>query len=98
MSQQPTSRVKLGTFVGVFTPTVLTILGVIMFLRMGWVDANAGIRGALLIVIIANTITLITALSMSVFLPLSLILLPIHQIHFASPICMMLISLVIQAA
>lgn len=65
MSNQPTNRVKLGTFVGVFTPTVLTILGVIMFLRMGWVVANAGLWGALLIVIIANTITLITALSMS---------------------------------
>jgi solute carrier family 12 (potassium/chloride transporter), member 4/6 len=27
---------KLGTFIGVFTPTVLTILGVIMYLRFGW--------------------------------------------------------------
>jgi amino acid transporter len=65
MSEQPSNPVKLGTFVGVFTPTVLTILGVIMFLRMGWVVSNAGLRGALLIVVIANTITLITALSMS---------------------------------
>jgi hypothetical protein len=28
---------KLGTFLGVFTPTILTILGVIMYLRFGWV-------------------------------------------------------------
>ncbi len=27
---------KLGTFIGVFTPTILTILGVIMYLRFGW--------------------------------------------------------------
>jgi solute carrier family 12 (potassium/chloride transporter), member 4/6 len=65
MNNEPSNPVKLGTFVGVFTPTVLTILGVIMFLRMGWVVSNAGLRGALLIVVIANTITLITALSMS---------------------------------
>ena len=33
-----------GTFAGVFTPTVLTILGVIMYLRTGWVVGNAGTR------------------------------------------------------
>ncbi len=36
----------LGTFDGVFTPTILTILGVIMFLRLGWVVGNAGFIGA----------------------------------------------------
>lgn len=56
---------KLGTFIGVFTPTVLTILGVIMYLRMGWVVGNAGMVGAFLIVLLANSITLVTALSMS---------------------------------
>lgn len=35
---------KFGTFGGVFTPNVLTILGVIMFLRTGWVVGNAGLR------------------------------------------------------
>ena len=65
MNDSPPTPVKLGAFVGVFTPTVLTILGVIMFLRMGWVVSNAGLRGTLLIVVIANAITLITALSMS---------------------------------
>lgn len=56
---------KLGTFIGVFTPTVLTILGLMLYLRMGWVVGNAGLAGAILIVIIANAITLATALSMS---------------------------------
>ncbi|MBW2737051.1 MAG: hypothetical protein JRH20_32105, partial [Deltaproteobacteria bacterium] len=27
---------KFGWFAGVFTPSILTILGVVMYLRMGW--------------------------------------------------------------
>jgi amino acid transporter len=56
---------KLGTFLGVFTPTILTILGVIMYLRFGWVVGHAGIGRALLLVCMANAITLVTALSFS---------------------------------
>ena len=56
---------KFGTFGGVFTPTLLTILGVIMYLRLGWVVGNAGLLGALVIIIISYGITLTTALSMS---------------------------------
>jgi len=56
---------KFGTFGGVFTPTLLTILGVIMYLRMGWVVGNAGLLGAWMIIIISFLITLCTALSMS---------------------------------
>ena len=54
-----------GTFAGVFTPTLLTILGVIMYLRLGWVVGNAGLLGGLLIVALANGITLCTGLSLS---------------------------------
>ncbi|MCF8356893.1 MAG: hypothetical protein K9H48_20810 [Melioribacteraceae bacterium] len=56
---------KLGTFGGVFTPDVLTILGVIMYLRLGWVVGNAGLLGALLIIVLAKIITIATGLSMS---------------------------------
>ena len=42
---------RFGTFGGVFTPCVLTILGVIMFLRFGFVVGQAGLYYALLIVI-----------------------------------------------
>ncbi len=56
---------KFGTFGGVFTPTLLTILGVIMYLRLGWVVGNAGLIGAWLIIIISFAITVFTALSMS---------------------------------
>ncbi len=54
-----------GTFGGVFVPNILTILGVIMYLRMGWVVGNAGLQGALVMVLIANLITLFTAFSIS---------------------------------
>ena len=60
-----TTLKKFGTFGGVFTPTLLTIIGVIMYLRLGWVVGNAGLLGAWLIIIISFLITLTTALSMS---------------------------------
>ncbi len=56
---------RFGTFLGVFTPSVLTILGVMMYLRFGWVVGNAGLARALVIVLASSTITLITALSAS---------------------------------
>jgi amino acid transporter len=55
----------LGTFGGVFTPSILTILGVIMYLRFGWVVGNVGLVGALVIVTISTSITFLTALSIS---------------------------------
>jgi amino acid transporter len=55
----------LGTFIGVFTPSTLTILGVILYLRTGWVVGNVGLVGALAIIILANLITFATALSVS---------------------------------
>jgi len=56
---------KLGTFAGVFTPTILTILGVIMYLRLGWVVGNAGFGGALVIILLAKMITVTTGLSIA---------------------------------
>lgn len=58
---------KYGVFGGVFTPTLLTILGVILFLREGWVVGNAGLAGAWLIILISFAITGATGLSMSSF-------------------------------
>ncbi|MFP3947296.1 MAG: Na-K-Cl cotransporter [Longimicrobiales bacterium] len=55
----------LGTFGGVFTPSILTILGVIMYLRFGWVVGNVGLLGTLAIVTMCTAITGFTALSMS---------------------------------
>ena len=56
---------KFGTFLGVFTPSVLTILGQIMYLRFGWVVGNVGLPLTILIVLLASSITFITALSAS---------------------------------
>ena len=54
-----------GTFKGVYIPSTLTILGVIMYLRMGWVVGNVGLIQTLLIVTISTLITLTTSLSIS---------------------------------
>ena len=62
-AQQPAHR--FGTFLGVFTPSVLTILGLIMYLRFGWVVGNLGLPATLLVVLLASSITFITALSAS---------------------------------
>jgi len=56
---------KFGTFLGVFTPSVLTIVGVMMYLRFGWVIGNVGLPLALLIVVAASSITFVTGLSAS---------------------------------
>tara|TARA_R110002096_G_scaffold46728_2_gene124991 strand:+ start:2651 stop:4834 length:2184 start_codon:yes stop_codon:yes gene_type:complete len=56
---------KYRTFEGVFTPSLLTILGVIMYMRLGWVVGNAGLFGAIIIIIIAHVIAVTTGLSIS---------------------------------
>jgi amino acid transporter len=61
----PSSDQGLGTFGGVFTPSILTILGVIMYLRFGWVVGNVGLLGSLLIVTLATSITFLTGLSIA---------------------------------
>jgi amino acid transporter len=53
----------LGTFGGVYTPSILTILGVIMYLRFGWVVGNVGLLGTLMIVTLSTAITFLTSLS-----------------------------------
>jgi len=63
-TSEPT-RNQFGTFSGVFVPNLLTILGVIMFMRMGWVVGQAGFYHAFLILLIANSITFLTSLSLA---------------------------------
>ena len=59
------SRGTLGTFPGVFTPSILTILGIILFLRLGYVVGNAGLGRALLIICLANIISVLTSMSLA---------------------------------
>jgi solute carrier family 12 (sodium/potassium/chloride transporter), member 2 len=56
---------KFGTFKGVFTPSLLTILGVIMYMRFGWVLGNVGLWQTILIVLLSCSITFLTALSIA---------------------------------
>ncbi len=62
---EKTEPTKLGTFGGVFTPTTLTILGVIMFMRANFVIGQAGVLDAIVILCIAKAITFLTSLSIS---------------------------------
>lgn len=55
----------LGTFNGVYRPTALTILGVMLYLREGWVVGHAGLGGAVLLILAIFTISGTTALSLS---------------------------------
>jgi amino acid transporter len=55
----------LGTFAGVFTPSILTILGIILFLRLGYVVGSAGFGRALIIIALANAISVLTSISLS---------------------------------
>ncbi len=56
---------RFGTFEGVFTPTILTIIGVILYLRLGWVVGSVGILGALLIILLAHVATITTSLALA---------------------------------
>jgi amino acid transporter len=58
-------KANLGTFAGVFTPSVLTILGIILFLRLGYVVGNAGLALALIIIALSNGISVLTSISLS---------------------------------
>ena len=56
---------RFGTFLGVYTPSVLTILGLIMYLRFGWVVGNVGLPFTVFMVLMASSITFVTGLSAS---------------------------------
>jgi len=56
---------KFGTFAGVFTPSLLTILGVIMYLRLGWVVGQAGLYAAIGLIVLAHVISISTGLTLS---------------------------------
>ena len=59
------AQARFGTFGGVFTPCVLTILGVIKFMRTGFVTGYAGLWLGLAILAISKMITALTAFSLS---------------------------------
>ncbi|MFN2394603.1 MAG: hypothetical protein ABR597_02835 [Bacteroidales bacterium] len=56
---------KFGAFSGVFTPSILTILGVIMYLRLPWIVGQAGLWATIGIILVAHIISFTTSLSVS---------------------------------
>jgi amino acid transporter len=56
---------KFGSFGGVFTPSILTILGVIMYMRLPWIVGQAGLYTTLGIILVAHIISVTTGLSIS---------------------------------
>jgi len=56
---------KFGTFGGVFTPSILTILGVIMYMRLPMIVGQAGLWAAIGIIVVAHIISISTGLSVS---------------------------------
>ena len=56
---------KLGTWDGVFMPVTLNVLGIILFLRFGFILGQAGLFGALLLLTLSYAIDLLTVLSLN---------------------------------
>ncbi|KAK9298693.1 hypothetical protein QLX08_008060 [Tetragonisca angustula] len=61
----PTSGIKFGWIQGVLLRCLLNIWGVMLFLRLSWVVAQAGIGEAILLILTTTAVTTITSLSMS---------------------------------
>ncbi len=61
----PAAMGRLGTFGGVFTPSLLTILGLVLFLRVGYVTGNVGLGQMLLILGLATAVSVLTTISLA---------------------------------
>ncbi len=58
-------RAKLSTFGGVFTPSVLTILGLVLFLRLGYVTGAVGLAEMLVILGLSTLVSVLTTFSLA---------------------------------
>jgi len=56
----------LGTFGGVFTPSILTILGLVLFLLVPFVVGAVGLGRALLILALSTLVSVLTSISLAV--------------------------------
>lgn len=59
------SEQKLATFEGVFVPTTLNVLSILMFLRFSFIVGQTGLLGTLGLLIISYALNLLTVLSIS---------------------------------
>lgn len=65
MIGKKTGSRSFGSFAGVFVPTFLSIIGVILFLRLGFIVGTAGVLGAIAIILLSVSVTLSTGLALS---------------------------------
>ncbi|ODM98389.1 Bumetanide-sensitive sodium-(potassium)-chloride cotransporter [Orchesella cincta] len=63
--EEPSGLVKFGWVEGCLVRCLLNIWGVMLFLRLSWMVAHAGIVHSLIIIAISTVVTTITTLSMS---------------------------------
>ncbi|ODV79332.1 uncharacterized protein CANTADRAFT_26292 [Suhomyces tanzawaensis NRRL Y-17324] len=56
---------KLGTFEGVFLPTALNVLSILMFLRFGFIIGQMGILGTFFLLVLSYAINILTTMSIS---------------------------------
>lgn len=56
---------KLGTWDGVFMPVTLNVLGIILFLRFGFILGQAGLLGSLLLLVVSYGVDTLTVLSLN---------------------------------
>jgi potassium/chloride transporter 9 len=55
----------LGTFAGVFVPTTLNVLSILMFLRFGFILGQSGVLGMMAMLVACYAINLLTTMSVS---------------------------------
>ena len=60
-----TSKNQLGTINGCYVPCLLNIMGIVLFLRLGWATGQAGVLVTMAILCIATLQAVITVLSLS---------------------------------
>lgn len=65
VNQNGPAGAKLGTFAGVFVPTTLNVLSILMFLRFGFILGQSGVLGMMGMLIACYTINLLTTMSIS---------------------------------
>jgi len=63
--QEKQGGYQFNTFCGVFLPSILTILGVVMFMRLGTIVGELGILGGIGILLFGESIAVATGLSIS---------------------------------
>ncbi|KAA1079289.1 hypothetical protein PGT21_006693 [Puccinia graminis f. sp. tritici] len=64
-NSRPLPAKKLGTFDGVFLPTILSIFNVVYFMRFGYCIGQIGLLGTVCLLLIAYLINILTVFSLS---------------------------------